>query len=571
VNAPRGLAKKVFVVWPPVWNAFDAHVAVPTLCGYLVRQGIPVRQLDLNIDFFRYLVAEETIERQLNGHSAPLPKKVESAVDFARRYFEIRRSPLQPGYRQRVSEDAEQHLLARALEIFNHFHPQTAFSTLGIYHAGNADSSDFIADFAAGDAGNPFAAFYRGGFLPALEDELPSVVGISICGSFQLGAAFTLARMIKEIEPRIRVVCGGAFFSTMPQALLVLRTADNLFRHVDAYVLNEGERPFLRLIREVFSKLPPQPGPNLVLNGQRELSFEPQDCLPPAEIATPVFPDDAIPKYFRPVRRIPVEVSRGCYWGKCTFCNLAQGANERYRGIPAEQVYRSVQTLTEQHEASEVLFSTLAMAPKILRGLAQRLNAGSQQIRWNAWIRPESGLTREDFISCRKAGCTSLSVTPESFNDRTLARMRKGTNADQLIRIISDLRYAGLCGGINLIPGFPGETQEDFFATLEICRDLGLRGEFFPFHLLKNSPIYRDPKGFGVLLRENPANDLAVEVPYVYARDPEAPTGIELIKAAAWRYPRQVFADDPLGGYTFDFTAEPSPVPAVPTSPRNQS
>jgi radical SAM superfamily enzyme YgiQ (UPF0313 family) len=342
----------------------------------------------------------------------------------------------------------------------------------------------------------------------------------------------------------------------MPQVLLEPRTAKNLFCHVDAYVLNEGERPFLHLLGGVFSGLPPQPIPNVLTNGQRALSFEPQHCLPPAEIATPVFPDDAIAKYFRPLRRIPVEVSRGCYWGKCTFCNLAQGANERYRGIPVEQVYRSVETLTARHEASDVLFSTLAMAPKILRGLAQRLSAGSRRIRWSAWIRPESGLTREDFIACRKAGCTSLSVTPESFNDRTLAKMRKGVNADQLIRIVRDLTDVGLCGAINLIPGFPGETQEDFLATLDVCRDLGLRGELFPFHLLKNSPIYRDPDSFGVVLRDNPANDLAVEVPYVYARDPQPPTGVELIKAGAMRYPRQVFADDPLAGYTFDFSAQ---------------
>lgn len=558
MNGSHDLAKEVFVVWPPVWNAFDPHVAVPALCGYLSGRGVPLRQFDLNIEFFRYLVAERTIERQLSRGSAPLPAHMQNAAAFARRYFEVLRQPWQPGYRQRFSEDAEQQLLEQALILFNRFNPRTTFSTLGVYHAGNADNSEFVGEFAERDTGNPFAAFYREEFLGAVADVLPSIVGISVCGSFQLGAALTLARMIKEIEPRICVVIGGAFFSTQPEVLLAPRAARHLFRHVDVYVLNEGELPFLHLIHDVLGGRAPQAGPNVVLRGQRELTYNARLCLPPAEIAMPQFPEGAIKRYFRPVRRIPVEVSRGCYWAKCTFCNLARGSNERYRGLPIEHIVRSVETLTETHAAPSVLFSTLAMAPKILRALASRLDGSGRQIAWNAWIRAESRLTREDFIACRRAGCASLSLTPESFNDRILSSMKKGVSAAHLIRIIRDLSDVGLCGGINLIPGFPGETEEDFLATVEVCRDLGLSGEFFPFCLLKNSPIYRDPEGFGVALHEQPDNDLAVNVPFSYVGDPRARGGIALIKMAARHYPRNIFADDPSAGYTFDFSMQSS-------------
>ena len=250
-----------YVVWPPVWNAFDPHVAVPALCGYLAGQGIPFRQWDLNIDFFRYLASEEVIEEQLGNAPPPLPPNVRNAADFARAYYDVLRRPLQAGYQQRFSEDAEELLLNNALAIFNHFHRETSFSTLGVYHSGDAEDSDFIAEFVARDAGNPFAAFYRKVFLPWLARERPAIVGISVCGSFQLGAAFTLARMIKEVEPLTSVVIGGAFFSTTPQVLQASKTASNLFRHVDAFILNEGELPFAGLIRQVFSGAPPEPAP----------------------------------------------------------------------------------------------------------------------------------------------------------------------------------------------------------------------------------------------------------------------------------------------------------------------
>jgi hypothetical protein len=545
---------KVYVVWPPVWNAFDPHVAVPALCGYLAEQGVVVRQFDLNVDFFRYLVAPSTIEKLKQTTASPVPDRIRNAIAFVRRYYEILRQPLQPGYQLRFSEDAEQHLLSNALAVFNHFQPETTLTTLAIYHNGDAEDSDFVAAFAAGETANPFVDFYRETFLRELATERPAIVGISVCGSFQLGAALTLARLVKEVDSRILVIVGGAFFSTLPRLLFAPKTGANLFRDVDAFVLNEGELPFRRLIRDVLSGSSLQAGPNIVLHKDRELHYDPRCFLPPEQIATPVFPSGAVEKYFRAVARVPVEVSRGCYWGRCTFCNLPTGSNERYRPIPVDNIIRSIRTLTSRHRVSSVSFSTLAMAPKVLRALAARLISEDLKIYWTAWIRPEKTLTRKDLELLRESGCSSLAVTPESFNNRTLERMAKGVGREDLIRIMGDLIDAGLCGAINLIPGFPGETEEEFQSTLEVCRELGLRGEFFPFSLLRSSRVYEEPERFGAVLHESATKDLAVRVPFVYAADTSVPPAVELIRRAAHRDPAHVFADDPLAGYTFDFS-----------------
>jgi radical SAM superfamily enzyme YgiQ (UPF0313 family) len=544
----------VYVVWPPVWNAFDPHVAVPALCGYLAEQGVIVRQFDLNVDFFRYLVAQNTIGKVAQSAASPVPERIRNAIAFVQRYYEILHQPLQAGYQQRFSQDAEQHLLSNALAVFNHFHAEIALTTLGIYHNGDAEDSDFIASFASGDTANPFVDFYRETFLRQVAAERPGIVGISVCGSFQLGAAFTLARLVKEVDSRIRVIVGGAFFSTLPRLLLVPKTAANLFRHVDAFVLNEGELPFLRVIRGVLAGSPLQAGPNTMLPGEFELHHDPRCFLPPEQIATPVFASGAVESYFGALPRLPVEVSRGCYWGRCTFCNLPTGSNERYRAIPVDNIIRSIRTLTRRHRTSNVLFSTLAMAPKVLRALAARLISEDLTISWTAWIRPEKTLTREDLELMRKSGCSSLAVTPESFNTRTLERMAKGVAREDLVRIMRDLIDAGLCGSINLIPGFPGETEEELESTLGVCRELGLRGELFPFSLLRNSRVYEEPERFGVVLHESATKDLAVSVPFEYAADALVPPAVELIRRAAQRDPAHVFADDPLAGYTFDFS-----------------
>lgn len=546
----------VFVVWPPVWNAFDLHVAVPALCGYLAQEGVPLRQFDLNIDFFRHLVLEETLENPMAGTPPDsLPPHVREAWTFVQQFHRVEHSPLPRGYRQRFSNDAEALLLSNALTVFNHLHAPTTFTTLGVYQAEDTEDSDFVAELAARDLGNPFATFFRQAFIPDLVDQLPRIVGISISGGFQLAAGLTLARLVKEVDPRIRVVVGGAFFSTLPEVLLAPKTAANLFRHVDAFIFNEGELPFHRLIRDVLAGQPPQAGPNVLLPGQNGLAYEPSLCLPPQEIAPPIFAEGAVAKYFRPVPRIPIEVSRGCYWGKCSFCNLATGANERYRGLPVERILENLEKLTKRHGVSEVMFSTLAMAPKVLQGVARGLLDSPLKVGWSSWIRPEKTLSEDRTDLFRRAGCTSLAVAPESFSQNTLRRMRKGLDAPQLIRTVRNVQRAGLCGPINIIPGFPGETEEDFLATVEVCRELGLTGEFFPFHLLKNSPIYRHPESFGIVLREDPRKDLAVSIPFESTHGEAAPSGLELIHLAAQRYPGQVSASDHLAGYTFDFSA----------------
>jgi anaerobic magnesium-protoporphyrin IX monomethyl ester cyclase len=555
MGTTSALARTVSVVWPPVWNAFDTHIAVPALCGYLAEHGVSVRQFDLNIDFYRYLVAEDTIEEQVRLLSPHLPRKVGNAVDFARRYYQVLRSPLVSGFRQRFSEDAEKLLLTHALTIFNHAHPDTVFNTLGVYLNADIEDSDILADLAERDAGNPFATFYHRSFLPRLAESPPSIVGISVCGSFQLAAAFTLCRMIKKVDPDICVVIGGAFFSTVPDALLNPKTAANLFRHVDAFILNEGEIPFFRLVHQVFQGMGSLTGPNVQLRGQSRLTNEPLLCLPAAKIALPVFPDGAIESYFRvPAPRLPVEVSRGCYWGRCTFCNLASGANERYRGVPIDRIVHALAALTDRYHSTSIAFSTLAMSPNILRRLCTRLHDDQIPISWSAWIRPERTLTEEDIDSFATSGCESLAVTPESFNTKTLARMDKGFDLEHVIRIVRHIQQVGLCDGINIIAGFPGETVEDFVDTVEICRDLGVRGEFFPFSLLKNSTVYRAADDYGIAVRERPEKDLAVSVPFDYVRDRAAPDGIEMIRMAARQFPGRIFAEDPMAGFTFDFS-----------------
>ncbi len=535
------------------------HVAVPALCGYLKARGLPVQQRDLNIEFYRWVISKANLRALDDQAAGTLPPPVVRARDFVQQYRSIAAAPLPPGYCSRFSDDAEGMLLSQALLLLNHRYPETTFTSMAVYHCGDADSSHYIADFAARESGNAFADFYRDSVLPELAARPPKLLGISVSGPFQLAAAFTLARVAKQVEPKLFVVIGGAFFSTLPRVLLEEATAARLFAHVDAFVFNEGELPLAQLIDDLSRGGPVRASPNVLLHGERLLRYEPAHCVDSGDIAIPDFVDAAVESYFRPRKRIPIEVSRGCYWGRCSFCNLATGANERYRALPLATILAAVDELTQKHRAHEILFSTLAMSPKLLRCVAQGLVDSGRKVEWRAWVRAERTLSEADVELFLRAGCRSLDITPESFNARTLQRMNKGFDPADLVRVVKLLRQAGLCDGINIIPGFPGEKLEDFMGTMQVCRELGLHGELFPFHLLRNSPVYEQPERFGIAFDEEADKDLAFALPYRFLGREAGARGVELIQAAAARYPGFIRADDPLAGYTFDFSSAAPP------------
>jgi coproporphyrinogen III oxidase-like Fe-S oxidoreductase len=113
-------------------------------------------------------------------------------------------------------------------------------------------------------------------------------------------------------------------------------------------------------------------------------------------------------------------------------------------------------------------------------------------------------MTADDFVLLKRAGCVSLSFGIESFSDDVLARMGKRFDAATAAEALRRAKAAGLATLVNLIVGFPGETEATFAETCEFVRRhanlIDRVGALSTCIVVAQCPLEKDPAAFGIVL-----------------------------------------------------------------------
>jgi radical SAM superfamily enzyme YgiQ (UPF0313 family) len=200
--------------------------------------------------------------------------------------------------------------------------------------------------------------------LPAVNKEAPDVVGVSIGTQMQLLAGLTFCRMIKAAFPHIHVTVGGNVITRLQEEL---PKQERFFSEVfDSAIMYEGEHALVWLLEALSGEREFGSVPNLMYrNGtgvhqNKEIYTEKTAALP-----LPDFDGFPLDSYFVPVRILPYLATRGCYWGRCTFCDHGQGYFDQYRGLPAQEVVRQVRALKEKYHADHFLFADESYPPAL--------------------------------------------------------------------------------------------------------------------------------------------------------------------------------------------------------------
>ena len=334
----------------------------------------------------------------------------------------------------------------------------------------------------------------------------PIVVGISCILPNQALPAFHLARAAKRIFPRSLVVLGGAFVSTTYHAL----DDPALFDHVDALVLGEGEKPLAGLVQVLRRTLPRQqpeigsvPGllyrdQNLVRRTARPMGPD----LPQAPPAFHLFDLDLYPGGRRSIK-LPFALSRGCSWGRCSFCRDQRLLSRLPVQPPGELLRDHLRTTLHATGVEELHFVDDCASPLALEQIALLLAAEFPGTSWMANTRFSPKLTEQRCQILRQGGCRYLILGLEAYNDELLRRYRKGISVRLINRTLGHLRAAGIPARVNMIVGLPGETVTEALAAHQALQRLLAEGliqaiTYSPFQLLPDSEVGRDPCRFGI-------------------------------------------------------------------------
>jgi radical SAM superfamily enzyme YgiQ (UPF0313 family) len=376
--------------------------------------------------------------------------------------------------------------------------------------------------------------------IQAIERHQPRLVLISTPFPGNVYAAFRIAQSIKAHDPRIAIALGGGFVNTELRELAEPR----VFDYVDYVTLDSGERPLLALLEHLRGRRGPQ---RLVRTFVRDAASHSvryvnwaEPDVPFTDVGTPTWDGLPLDQYLslldmlNPMNRLwsdgrwnKLTVAHGCYWKKCSFCDVSLDYISRYEGASAEVLVDRIEAIVKETGQTGFHFVDEAAPPKALKALAHELIKRKVQISWWGNIRFEKSFTPELCQLLSDSGCIAISGGLEVASDRLLALMKKGVSVEQVAKVTRAFTEAGVLVHAYLMYGFPTQTVQDTVDALEYVRQLFANGciqsgFFHRFACTVHSPVGQSPDEYGVTLQPLP--------PVSFAKNDVAfidPTGVD--------------------------------------------
>lgn len=373
---------------------------------------------------------------------------------------------------------------------------------------------------------SPLRGFYESWFASSAEwdwssgvgppvdvDEL-AFVGISVVFPSQIPEALHLARFLRERAPRAFLALGGP---CLHQIAVHLEPAlqRRLLGFADALGLFEGEETLAALLprieawraagdaRERHELLRDVPNLLALDPSSGDPALGPRSVIDVAESPAPDYGDLDLDRYWAPSRTLLYAPTRGCYWGKCSFCyyGLAETATASYREVPPERAAADLAQLARRHGVKNFYLSCDVLSPSYAVRFAQALIDKNVKVRWSSDLKIERYFTPERCELLHRSGLRSAAFGIESGSDRILELMRKGTDRATMTAVNRAFHDAGIATEWMTFTDHPDESVEEALETVRWIEeqhdhvDLFLVGRF---GLERGSDIAQDPARYGV-------------------------------------------------------------------------
>lgn len=365
-----------------------------------------------------------------------------------------------------------------------------------------------------------------------IEEIQPKLVCFSIPFPGNLYSGFRCAQFIKKHFPTIKIAMGGGFANTELREIKDTR----VFEFFDFISLDDGELPIELLHKfTCHSELVSDPRAKLELAKQSQLkrtfliennqivykNNATQSDYKQSEVGTPDYSDLLLDKYISVIevanpmhslwsdgRWNKLTMAHGCYWGKCTFCDISLDYIKIYEPIAAKQIVDRMEELVAQTGESGFHFVDEAAPPALMREVALEIIKRNFVVTWWTNIRFEKSFTRELCLLLKESGCIAVSGGLEVASDRLLELIKKGVTVEQVAKVTRNFTETGIMVHSYLMYGFPTQTVQETVDSLEMVRqmfELGIlqSGFWHQFAMTAHSPVGLNPESFGVIPEYN--------------------------------------------------------------------
>ncbi len=552
---------KLLLITPPFTQLNTPYPATAYIKGFLNTKNISATQADLGIEVILKLFSKEGLKDLFNfptpntedpkpntQHLTPNAQRILALQDEYIKTIDSVIAFLQGKNPTLALQICQEDYLPEASRFAQLEELDWAFGTMGTQDKAKhlatlylEDISDFIVECVdtnfgfsryaerLGRSANSFDELYAALqeeptyidkiLISLLKDRIetvqPELFLISVPFPGNLYSAFRSAQWVKKHYSNIKIAMGGGFPNTELRSL----SDGRVFEFFDYITLDDGELPV-----ELLNSKIQNPNSNefkrtfLLEDGKvvyKNNSLKPD--YKQSQVGTPDYSDLFLDKYIsvieivNPMHRMwsdgrwnKLTMAHGCYWGKCTFCDISLDYIKLYEPIAANLLCDRMEEMIAQTGQNGFHFVDEAAPPALMRSLALEILHRKLSVTWWTNIRFEKSFTRDLCLLLKASGCIAVSGGLEVASDRLLQLIDKGVTVEQVAKVTRNFTDAGVMVHAYLMYGYPTQTVQETVDSLEMVRQLfevGVlqSGFWHQFAMTAHSPVGMYPEKFGVV------------------------------------------------------------------------
>lgn len=290
--------------------------------------------------------------------------------------------------------------------------------------------------------------------------------------------------------------------------------------YFDFITLDDGERPIEQLIRYTQNQCEVSELKRTFLKIGNTIKYINNPTLPDykqSQVGTPDYSDLDLSSYLsvievvNPMHRLwsdgrwnKLTMAHGCYWGKCTFCDISLDYIKIYEPVAASLIVDRMEELIAQTGNNGFHFVDEAAPPALMREVALEILRRNLVVTWWTNIRFEKSFTLDLCRLLKASGCIAVSGGLEVASDRLLALIEKGVTVEQVARVNQNFTQSGIMVHAYLMYGFPTQTAQETIDSLEMVRqmfELGIlqSGFWHQFAMTAHAPVGMNPEKYQVI------------------------------------------------------------------------
>jgi hypothetical protein len=545
--------KDLLLITPPFTQLNTPYPATAYLKGFLNTKHISTFQMDLGIEVILELFSKKTMQEvfELALKTKSIQSENAQRIDALKdRYLNLLDNVIDflQGKNQTFARQiCTENFLPQASRFKQLDDLDWAFGSMGIQDKAKhlatlflEDLSDFIVETVdenfgfsryaerLGKSANSFEELYthlqqETTFIDKITLKIldkkineiqPKLVCFSVPFPGNLYSAFRCAQFIKANYPNVKTAMGGGFPNTELRSVSDVR----VFDFVDFITLDDGELP-IELLHQSLSNpkanefkrtLLLENGQVIYKNNTTRLDYR------QAQVGTPDYSDMLLSEYISVIeianpmhslwsdgRWNKLTMAHGCYWGKCTFCDISLDYIKLYEPIAATLLVDRMEQLIEQTGETGFHFVDEAAPPSLMKALALEILKRALTVTWWTNIRFEKNFTKDLCVLLKASGCIAVSGGLEVASDRLLKLIDKGVTVEQVAQVTYNFTETNIMVHAYLMYGYPTQTIQETMDSLEMVRQLfeiGVlqSGFWHQFALTAHSPIGLNPSDYGI-------------------------------------------------------------------------